>query len=77
MTRKAAPITIGELDMLTIEQAMAYTHTGEKEFKQTYVPFIDTYTNTIEQKKNSLLLYDKKQLYRRQKQLKLRKAYEH
>lgn len=70
MTRSAAPITIGELYMLTIEQAMAFTHTGEKEFRQSFMPFVTVYTNTIESKKNSILLFDKEQLYRRQKQLK-------
>lgn len=69
--KSAAPITIGELYMLTMEQAMAFTHTGEKEFRQSYLPFVSIYTNTIEPKKNSILLFDKEQLYRRQKQLKV------
>lgn len=43
--RKACEASIGELDFLSIEQALAYLHMGETRFNEKVRPEVNNYPN--------------------------------
>lgn len=58
MSPSACSCSISDLDMLDIEQSLAYTHNGYSSFMRDFHPRCTLYGNTKEN------LYDKKELLR-------------